>query len=80
MKKLIIMSLAFIGLAIGSVNAQDCCTTQDCKPSVCCPEEVSCCDESQSKFKSTPNSKEEPKDLVTEQIKAIIKKSIKDEK
>lgn len=38
MKKVIIASIAFLGMSFGTANAQSCCTTKNvsCKPVVCC--------------------------------------------
>ena len=45
MKKSFLIALTFFGLALGSVNAQSCCTIakEKCKPKICCPATPNCC-------------------------------------
>ena len=45
MKKSVLIALVFLGLALGSTNAQSCCTIEkeNCKPQTCCPITPACC-------------------------------------
>jgi len=72
MKKTILTVLTFIGLSMGTANAQSCCTTQkeECKPKVCCPTISKCCEDD----KSSLDSKEAKNKAYT--VKTINNKTV----
>lgn len=60
MKRILFIVLAFIGLSMGTANAQSCCTTkkENCKPKVCCPTTPTCCKGDESNTSKEKTKKE----------------------